>query len=132
MVQIYLRTAVTLPSTSRRVPVIDSREILQNPLEVAIQTVAEKNADLTKRIDAAQQLTVRSTPQSFSMAIKGAACPAVNGGLAKNYHPFLNGSYATDHPEIEEDLVLHPEKRLLLGVSRFLVCLSKRDWTANK
>ena len=56
--------------------------------------------------------TSRSAPQSFT---------SYSGrwtlwcGTDPKYAPFLDGSYVSEHPEIEEDLVQHPEKRPLLN-----------------
>ena len=112
-----MRTAETLPTTIRRSEIVEVKEVLFNPLEVAVRTVLDKNNDLKDRIAKANQLTTRSAPQSFTMAINGTVDAAVNGGLA-NYAPFLTGSFEEENPEIVEDMDEHPEKRV--------------DWRAEK
>ena len=109
-----MRTAETLPTTIRRSEIVEVKEVLFNPLEVAVRTVLDKNNDLKDRIAKANQLTTRSAPQSFTMAINGTVDAAVNGGLA-NYAPFLTGSFEEENPEIVEDMDEHPEKRALIG-----------------
>ena len=66
-----LRTKDTLPGTTRRTCVMEVREIFLNPLEVAVNTVRDKNADLMIRIDRANLLKERNVPQSYTMAING-------------------------------------------------------------
>ena len=66
-----LKTKLTLPSTTRRTEVIERRELIDNPLQVAVQAVRNKNIDLKERIGVANKLTERNAPQSFTMAING-------------------------------------------------------------
>jgi hypothetical protein len=68
---IMLKTKLTLPSTTRRTEVIERREVIDNPLQVAVQAVRNKNIDLKERIGVANKLTERNAPQSFTMAING-------------------------------------------------------------
>ena len=68
---IMLKTKLTLPSTTRRTEVIERRELIDNPLQVAVQAVRNKNIDLKERIGVANKLTERNAPQSFTMAING-------------------------------------------------------------
>jgi len=44
----------------------------------------------------------------------------VNGGIA-NFVPFLNGTFETEHPEIYEDVQLHPEKKELVERLKALI-----------
>jgi hypothetical protein len=117
---LLMRTAQSLPTTIRRSEIATVKEVLFNPLEVAVRTVGDKNNDLKERIAQASMLTTRSAPQSFTMAINGTVDAAVNGGLA-NYAPFLTGSYQQENPEIVEDMDEHPEKHALIGKLRDLM-----------
>jgi len=107
--KIFMRTEDTFPNVKRRLEVIETTEHYQNPLEVAVITVVDKNEDLKRRIEVAESLEGRTAEQSFTMAINGTVDAAVNGGIA-NYEPFLTGSYRTDFPEIAEDVDSTPEK----------------------
>ena len=104
-----MRTEDTFPNVKRRFEVVETTEHYQNPLEVAVITVVDKNEDLKRRIEVAESLEGRTAEQSFTMAINGTVDAAVNGGIA-NYEPFLTGSYRTDFPEIAEDVDSTPEK----------------------
>ncbi len=107
--KIFMRTEDTFPNVKRRLEVVETTEHYQNPLEVAVITVVDKNEDLKRRIEVAESLEGRTAEQSFTMAINGTVDAAVNGGIA-NYEPFLTGSYRTDFPEIAEDVDSTPEK----------------------
>ena len=109
--KIFLRTEGCFPTVKRRLEVIETTEHYQNPLEVAVITVVDKNNDLKRRIAVAESLEGRTAEQSFTMAINGTVDAAVNGGIA-NYEPFLTGSYRTDFPEIAEDVDSTPEKSM--------------------
>lgn len=117
---ILMRTAESLPTTIRRSEIKEIKEIMMNPLEVAVRTVRDKNEDLKEKIAQADLLKVRNAPQSFTMAINGTVDAAVNGGLA-NYAPFLTGSYKKENPEIVEDMEKYPEKLKLIGELRALM-----------
>ena len=45
-----MRTAVPLPTTIRRSEIAETKEIMMNPLEVAVRTVRDKNDDLKEKI----------------------------------------------------------------------------------
>jgi hypothetical protein len=112
--KIFLRTRESFPSVCRRSEVTETVEQHQNPLEVAISTVVDKNADLNRHIAVASPLEGRTAQQSFTMAINGTVDAAVNGGIA-NYAPFLTGSFQQDHPEIWEDVMSSLEKKAMLA-----------------
>ena len=75
-----------------------------NPIENAVQNIADKNRELEEAIAHHETLPARQGQQSFTMAVKGVAMAAVNGGLA-NYHTFITGSYRESNPEIAEDVM---------------------------
>ena len=113
--KIFLRTSFRFPGLQRRAEVAGTIEHFQNPLEVAVETVLQKNKDLKRQIAIAEKLDGRTATQSFTMAINGTVDAAVNGGIA-NYAPFLNGSFREDHPEIAEDIASTEEKSKMLEV----------------
>ena len=89
---------------------VEQASVFRNPIEMAIESMEGKNAELEQKISIMETLPDGGADQSYTMALNGVVDAAVNGGLA-NYVSFLNGSFRELNPEIAEDVDAFPSKK---------------------
>ena len=109
--KMYMRSGDRLPAARRRSPIVETSEIILNPVENAVTNVVTKNKELEDAIAHHRTVANRGGDQAFTMAIKGVVMAVVNGGL-KMYDAFITGTYKETHPEIFEDVDSTAVKRL--------------------
>ena len=98
---LLMRTAHTLPTTIRRSEIVEVKEVLFNPLEVAVRTVLDKNNDLKDRIAKANHADNTICASKLHDGHQWHSGCGRECGLA-NYAPFLTGSFEEENPEIVE------------------------------
>jgi len=99
----FLHTSIVFPSHTRRAEVTKESTVVLNPIEMAVQGLIEKNAELKEKNVQMAAIADGQAGQSFTMSLSGTVDAAVNGGI-KNYESFITGSYRSDNPEIAEDI----------------------------
>mmetsp|Transcript_25082 Transcript_25082/g.31473 ORF Transcript_25082/g.31473 Transcript_25082/m.31473 type:complete len:1229 (+) Transcript_25082:1502-5188(+) len=99
-----------LAAVTRWLPIVASKTVRLNPMELAIRQLRHKNIELTRILAELDQVPPASALQRHSMAINGVVDAAVNGGL-KNWAPLLTGQFVETHQDIQKDLDEHPDTK---------------------
>jgi hypothetical protein len=115
----FVRAQRLFPSMQRRLVSVEQGSVFRNPIEMALESMEGKNAELEAKIAVMETLPDGGADQSYTMALNGVVDAAVNGGLA-NYVSFLNGTFRSLNPEIAEDIDAHPPKK---GIAKDLARL---------
>lgn len=112
-------TAESFPSNRRRMECKSRREVLVSPIENAIQTMKNKNAELREKV-----AVVASAPAGpvdvgpLSMNLNGMIDAAVNGGTNKYIEAFLSAKYIEENPGAEaSDLAARQQIELKESIS---------------
>jgi len=99
----YIFTKDPYPNNRRRIEVIDRKETMLAPVENAVATITEKNADLKDKVHA-----VRGAPldaavdlNPLTMALNGIIDAAVNGGARMYVEAFLHDDFLKENPTME-------------------------------
>lgn len=99
----FVRTARVFPGTQRRLEVVEVGTVFRNPIEMALESMVDKNAELEAKIKTMETLEDGGADQSYTMALNGVVDAAVNGGV-ENYRSMIDGTFRQQNPEIAEAL----------------------------
>jgi hypothetical protein len=83
----YVRAQRLFPSTQRRLLCVEQSSVFRNPIEMALETMEGKNAELEVKVAIMETLPDGGADQSFTMALNGVVDAAVNGGLVDTSSP---------------------------------------------
>jgi hypothetical protein len=99
----YIVTAESFPTNRRRLECVARRETLLSPIENAIGTMKNKNAELREKV--AQVASAPPGPVDvgpLSMNLNGMIDAAVNGGTQKYIEAFLSETYLAENSGQEQ------------------------------
>ncbi len=94
----FVYAAESFPATHRRIEIAERREVTLTPIQNAVATIANKNRELSERMDA-----VDSAPPGpvdvgpLSMLLNGMIDAAVNGGTNKYIEAFLGSDFKAEN-----------------------------------
>jgi hypothetical protein len=102
----YFATKEIFPGVVRRSEVVSQSSAELPPIDNAINTIIDKNAELEKMIDTFSSPGGNSNVSPFTMVLKGVIQAAVNGGVDMYEQAFLNPTYEAEHPKDKDKINL--------------------------
>jgi len=108
----FVVTEDKFPNIQRRLEIVETKEVVLNPLENAVSSMVSKNQEMQELIERiATDATARA--DRLSMALNGVLDAAVNGGPKKYLEAFLSREYRTKNKD-QRHLIAQLEHSLVL------------------
>jgi len=93
----YLITEDTFPTIHRRSEVIKKVEVTLSPVENAVNSIKDKNKELTLNIQ--KYYLIKEYASPFTMLLNGVIDAAVNGGVERYAAAFMSTAFIKQNPD---------------------------------